>query len=136
MKKTLLLAALLLPCAVQAEIFFCATSSTTLLFTNNGTGNIIAEEPNGSDRELNFVIDSENGVRLAAGEDKEYRGKCEKKSSINGPLLSCYYEDQFKIEHINIVESDLFQSKDIDFTHSSHRLGLYIQSSAGKCTKA
>ncbi|MDA9870573.1 hypothetical protein N9D35_02185 [Gammaproteobacteria bacterium] len=136
MKKSLLLAALLLPCAAQAEIFFCATSSTTLIFTKTGTGNIIAEEPNGSDRELNFVIDTENGVRPAAGEDPQYRGTCEKKSSINGPLLSCYYEDQFRIENLNIVESDLFQSKDVDFTHSSHILGLYIQSSAGKCTKA
>ena len=87
MKKTLLLTALLLPCAVQAEIFFCATSSTTLIFTKTGTGNIIAEEPNGSDRELNFVIDTENGVRPAAGEDPQSEAHVKKTRA----LMALYY---------------------------------------------
>lgn len=79
MKQTLLtVVALACSGVTQAEIYFCATNSTTLIFTNTGTGNIISQEPNGSERELNFVIDTEKGFRPMEVENSLYQGACEK----------------------------------------------------------
>ena len=53
MKKSLLLASLLLPCAAQADIYFCATSIFTHMDLAFG---IIVEEKKGSDINKNFVV--------------------------------------------------------------------------------
>lgn len=73
MKKSLLLAALLLPCAAQADIYFCATSIYTDMDLAFG---IFVDEKKGSDKNYNFVVDTDKGISRANQPTAVYEGSC------------------------------------------------------------
>lgn len=88
MKKSLLLAALLLPCAAQADIYFCATSIFTHMDLAFG---IIVEEKKGLDINKNFVVDTDKGISRANRPTAVYEGSCLGPTPVMGDWMTEYH---------------------------------------------
>ena len=88
MKKTLLLAAMFLSSAAQADIYFCATSIYTHMDLAFG---IIVEEKKGSDINKNFVVDTDKGISRANQPTAVYEGSCLGPTPVIGDWLTEYH---------------------------------------------
>lgn len=73
MKKALILAALLLSSAAQADIYFCATNTFTAMGLAFG---MTVKEKKGLDRNYNFVVDTQKGISRANKPTAVYEGSC------------------------------------------------------------
>jgi hypothetical protein len=115
MKKTLLLAAMFLSSAAQAETYVC-TSTYGVLIANEKTINA---------SQRTWIADASLGLRLPSedGTDKSYEGECEKNSDTN---LVCSSKKELRIDTI------LINTTDLTFTTSSlFNTGGWVHS--GKC---
>jgi hypothetical protein len=138
MKKSLLLAAMLLSSAAQADVYFCSSNSTALLFVKPSalSGRLIwTEQPNGADAASNFIINTDKGFRSISQKNSIYEGSCE---TINegafGKRTTCTRVELSSLQ--NIVIHEPADTQEIYFTESKHRYGSSVNSSAGNCTKA
>ena len=139
MKKSLLLAALLLPCAAQADVYFCSTSSAVYVGAKPSElsgKSIFSEQPNGADSYSNFVIDTRKGFRRASQDNSTYQGSCEATDEgVYGIRVACTRLDVYHFQNIFIKEYPE-TDQEIYFTEAEHLFGSNVSSSAGKCTKA
>lgn len=132
MNTTLLLAALLLPCAVQAEIYVCDTEVNADL----GSVNILYDEPELQDQ---YVIDIEKGtLTKTAMSSKRIVDPVGRKISCNieHNLIICIEDD--KLIGPNPLNRFILETRgEINFSYTSISLrGMAnISSALGSCTK-
>jgi hypothetical protein len=135
LKKSLLLAALLLSSAAQADVYFCSTKGISTILSKGGFNPnefASAYSPNGSDEVLNFVVDTNRGFRGASEVNSLYQGSCQILDEENfSTRTTCIHEDTLGIASIYVRELP----DEILFTYSEHSFGISVSSSAGICTK-
>jgi hypothetical protein len=121
MKKTLLLAALLLSSAAQADTFFCTSESMATIFAppTLGYSNHLSEND-----DTTIVVDSSKGYRHS--EFEGYSGDCE----TSGAFLVCSFESEYGQGTIAIATSEL------SFSYIDHTFGTRLTSRVGNCVKA
>jgi hypothetical protein len=121
MKKSLLLAAMLLSSAAQADVYFCTseTIATILVPPTLGYTNHLSEND-----DTTIVVDSSKGYRHT--EFKGYSGDCE----TSGAFLVCSFESEYGQGTIAIATSAL------SFSYIDHIFGTRLTSRVGSCVKA
>ena len=121
MKKPLLLAALLLSSAAQADTFFCTSDSiaTILVPPTLGYTNSLSEND-----DTTILVDSSKGFRHS--EFADYSGHCESSDDF----LICSSASKYGQGTIAIAKLEL------TFTYIDHIFGARLTSRIGSCVKA
>ncbi|MDA8602580.1 hypothetical protein N9L89_07275 [Gammaproteobacteria bacterium] len=126
MKKSLLLAALLLSSAAQADNFVCTVERNAVITPDDATAINYAEA---GIKGASYFIDTLRGYRLLIeGEEEAWYGEC---AEFPAGLFNCKEQNALSYSSLSVKEKD----GQLRFLQTNLIFGMYQSSTVGTCLR-